>query len=84
MIEKGFRDFDHTSDEGKMLLAAIAILTSINQEDIAQCRYGGMICPEEAMEKVRDLANKIYHEKEWKINQIIEERIQKIDKIEDE
>lgn len=67
IIKENFSQIDTNTDEGKMLLAAIGILTSINQEDIKKKRFGGMISPNEAYTKVVDLANRIFYENEYKI-----------------
>jgi hypothetical protein len=84
MIEKTFKSFDTSSDEGKLLLSAIAILTSISHKDIDERKFGGTVSPDSALSGVQDLANKIYYEEEWKSAQIKENRNKKILKIENE
>lgn len=66
-----FPNFNDHTDEGKMLLAAMAILTSIECKDIIEKKFGGMVGPNEAFEKVVDIANKIYFEEEY--NQYLEQ-----------
>ena len=61
----------NNSDEGKILIAAIGILTSINRYDVDKY-WGGMIHPDDALERVVDLANKIFHKEEWDLEQIKE------------
>ncbi len=70
------------SEEGKVLVAAIAILTSIDRDDIGKY-WGGMIHPDDALERVVDLANKICYEEEWKLEKIRENRENSINKIVD-
>lgn len=67
MIENmnSISDFSTDSPEGKLLLAALAILTSIDHRDITNNKWGGMVHPDDALQKVCDLANKIYFEKEY-------------------
>jgi len=67
MITKDrFSLIDTNIDEGKILLAAISILTSIDEEDIKRKRFGGMVSPDQAYQTVVDLANRIFHEFEYK------------------
>jgi tRNA(Phe) wybutosine-synthesizing methylase Tyw3 len=61
----------NNSDEGKILIAAIGILTSINRDDVDKY-WGGMIHPDDALERVVDLANKIFYQEEWQLEQIKE------------
>jgi hypothetical protein len=61
----------NNSDEGKILIAAIGILTSIDRDDVDRY-WGGMIHPDDALERVVDLANRIFHEEEWELEQIKE------------
>jgi hypothetical protein len=66
-------------EEGKILMMAIAIvelskgllrvLTSINEEDIRERKWGGMTHPDDAIKRVVELTNKVYYEKEWKLEQ---------------
>jgi hypothetical protein len=84
MIEKTFKNFDIESDEGKMLLASIAILTSISISDIQEKKYGSTCSPEDVIDTIQDLANRIFHEKEWKRDQMGKKRIEKINKLENE
>ncbi len=69
------------TDEGKVLLAAIAILTSIDEQDIEDNLWGGMVHPDEALEKIVELANKIYFFQEWEAEQISKQRESKLNKI---
>ena len=78
---KTIRDFNDNSPEGKLLLAAISILTSINVEDIKDNKWGGMVHPDNALLKIQDIANKIYYEEEWKGEQIKIKRDTKINSI---
>ena len=78
---KTIRDFNDNSPEGKLLLAAISILTSINVEDIKDNKWGGMVHPDNALLKIQDIANRIYYEEEWKGEQIKIKRDTKINSI---
>lgn len=78
---KNIRDFNDNSPEGKLLLGAISILTSIKGEDIKSGKWGGMIHPDTALLKIQDLANRIYYEEEWKREQIKIMRNTKINSI---
>ena len=69
------------TNEGKSLIAAIAILTSLDSKDLESEKWGGNVHPDDALERVVDLANKIYHEKEWMSEQIIKQREIKLNKI---
>ena len=61
-----FRQIDTNIDEGKLLLAAISILTSIDSEQIKRKRWGGMISPDQAHDQIVELANRIFFEEEFK------------------
>lgn len=78
---KRISDFNADTDEGKLLVAAIAILTSIDKEDIKSNKWGGMVSPDTALEQIQDLANKIYFEQEYKIYLHQKERDNKIQNI---
>lgn len=73
------RDLDDKSNEGKLLIAAIAILTSLQQEDIKNNTWGGLVSPDQGLSQIQDLANKIYFEKEWKAEEKSKERNRKIE-----
>lgn len=75
---KTIADFNSDTPECKLLLAAIAVLTSVDNEDIKSCKWGGMTHPDTAMEQIVELANKIFYEEEWKLEQ---ERIKRENKI---
>lgn len=75
---KTIRELDDKTDEGKLLIAALAILTSIDTEDIKSGKWGGMTHPDEALDQIQDLANKIYFEEEWKSHQKSIDRDKKI------
>jgi len=61
-----FRQIDTNIDEGKLILAAISILTSIDSEQIKRKRWGGMISPDQAHDQIVELANRIFFEEEYK------------------
>lgn len=75
---KKITDFNCDTPEGKLLLAAISVLTSVDYEDIKYQKWGGMTHPDTAMEQIVELANKIFYEEEWKLEQ---ERIKRDEKI---
>lgn len=81
MIDIKFDNFDHSTNEGKMLLAALAILTTIDHEDINSRKYGGSTHPYDAFDSVLDLANKIYYEDEYKLYLSSVERDNKINDV---
>lgn len=76
-----FAHFNQDSVEGKLLLATISILTSIEKKDICEGKFGGMNHPNTVMEQVWELANKVFHEEEFKNWQSIQLRDQKISDI---
>jgi hypothetical protein len=78
---KKFTELKEDSVEGKLLLSALAVLTSIEKKDIREGKYGGMNHPDTVMENIWDLANKIYFEKEYKDWLVIENRDNKINNI---
>jgi len=65
----------------KLLVAAVAILTSISEADIEEEMWGGTVHPDEALEKIVELANKVYYFDEWESEEKSKERIEKINKI---
>jgi hypothetical protein len=62
MLDLEFSDFNSSTDEGMLLLAALSILTS----DIDRKKFGGHMHPHDVFEYVQDLANKIFFEEEYK------------------
>ena len=75
------QDINTNTPEGQLLLAAIAILTSIDHKHILSGKWGGTITPDTAVKQITELANKIYHEEEYKAEQQRIERDNKINKI---
>lgn len=73
------RELDDKTTEGKLLIAAIAILTSLQQEDIKNNTWGGLVSPDQGLSQIQDLANKIYFEKEWQAEEKSKERNRKIE-----
>ena len=59
MIEYGFSNIDTNSKEGKMLIAALSMLTSMNGE------HNGMINPNDVLKKVIHIANLVYYDVEY-------------------
>ena len=63
-------DIDINTEEGQLLMAAIAILTSIDHKHLDNNQWGGMITPDVAVKQITNLANKIYYEEEYKQEQL--------------
>lgn len=78
---KRFAEASQDTVEGKLLLAALAVLTSLDEKDIEDGTWGGMTHPDEAFERVVELANKIFHEEEWKAEEVLRKRDAKINGI---
>ena len=62
MLDLEFSKFDLASEEGMLLLAAMSILTS----DIDRKKFGGHMHPHDVFEHIKDLANLIFFEEEYK------------------
>jgi hypothetical protein len=54
-------DIDITTDEGKLLLSAVAILTSIDTPDV---RYGSTEHPDNVLKRIENLATHIFENNE--------------------
>ena len=67
--QKNISNINDTTEEGKLLLMAISILTSIKPEDVKSNKWGGWVHPDDALMKVQDLTNEIYHEEEYRADQ---------------
>ena len=78
---KTIREIDDKTNEGKLLIAALAILTSLQQKDIKNNIWGGSVHPDQGLSQLKDLANKIYFEKEWKAEEKSKERNRKIEQV---
>lgn len=76
-----FNEASQDTDEGKILLAALAILTSIDKKDIKEGKWGGMVHPDDAFIRVVELANRIFYEEEWKSEEVLRKRSERIDNI---
>ena len=69
------------TDDGKLLVAAIAILTSLDKQDIDEHKWGGMVHPDDAFKQIVDLANQIYYADEYESERKMNERDSKLDKL---
>lgn len=58
-------NIDINTNEGQLLISALAILTSLDKQDIDDKKWGGWTHPDKALRQVVDLANRLYHEKEY-------------------
>jgi len=67
-------DINTTTNEGKLLIAALAVLTSIETKQINPL-WGDNVHPDTALLQIVDLANHLYHTEEHKLEV---ERYQKI------
>ena len=82
MINKNsISDIDHNEVDGKLLMMALAILTSIDENDIKEKTWGGWVHPDIAFQQVVELANKVYYEEEWKAEEIKRNRNNKLNEI---
>jgi predicted metalloendopeptidase len=62
-------DINTNTPEGQLLMAAVAILTSIEHKHITSGKWGSNLHPDKALKQLTDLTNKIYYEKEWEEEQ---------------
>ena len=74
-----FKDFDKNTKEGKLLLAAISILTQ--SEDIDENKFRGMSTPDKVLQKIAHISNLVYHEDEYRSYLNIKKRDEKINNI---
>jgi DNA phosphorothioation-dependent restriction protein DptG len=65
----------------KLLITAVAVLTSISEADIEEEMWGGTVQPDDALKQIVELANKLYYFEEWESEEKSKERIEKINKI---
>ena len=75
---KTIKEFSDESMEGKLLLAALSILSS---EEFKSGRYGGHRHVDDVMKDVVRIANSVYYEKEYEQWLKEQERIEKINKV---
>lgn len=78
---KNISNINIETPEGKLLMASIAILTSIEEKHIKSGEWGPSLNPDDALQQISTLANKIYYQKEWEQEQIIKKRDQNINRI---
>ena len=76
-----FKELSQEFDEGKLLLAALAVLTSMSKTDITDGKCGGNVHSDDAFKKIVDLANQVFHKEELQIEQDKTERDNKISRI---
>jgi len=81
LVHSQLSDIDTSIEEGQLLMAAIAILTSIEHKHLVLERWGCTLNPNKAVEQVAELANKLYYEEEWQAEQDRKNRDSKIDTI---
>ena len=65
----------------KLLITAVAVLTSISEAEIEEEMWGGTVQPDDAIKQIVELANKLYYFDEWESDEKSKERIEKINKI---
>jgi hypothetical protein len=70
MLDLDFSDFNSSTKEGMLLLAAMSILTS----DIDRKKFGGHMHPHDVFEHIKDLANLIFFEEEYKQIELLNKR----------
>jgi hypothetical protein len=56
-------DIDIESKEGKMLVAAIAVLTTLKEEDLANKKWGRSLNANNVLVKLSDLTNTMFANK---------------------
>jgi len=56
-------DIDIESNEGKMLVAAIAVLTTLKEEDLANKKWGRSLNANNVLVKLSDLTNTMFANK---------------------
>lgn len=78
---KTISDIDDKTMDGKLLMAALVVLTQVNKQDISEGIYGGMSHPDDVFRRIVELSNKMYYEEELKIEKKIEKRDRVIDSI---
>lgn len=71
-------DINDKTDEGKLLVMALAALTSVQ---IESGKWGGMTHPDVALQQIVDIANSIYFTEEYKKYQQSIQRDRKINQI---
>lgn len=81
MIFQEKLDFPLESNEGKMLLSAIAILTTLSKEDIDSGRFGKLSNSYSVLKEIVKLANKKYYEEEYNQHLKSTQRDKKIQEI---
>lgn len=57
------RDIDISSKEGKLLVAAIAVLTTLREDDLRDNKWGRSINYNSALTKLADLTSKMFQKK---------------------
>jgi len=81
ILVKDLTDLDLSTDEGKMLMAAIAILTTIDENHLKESRFGTKSTPYGVIKELSHLSNKMYYEEEYKSYLKSEKRDEKIKNI---
>ncbi len=72
MIDLKFNDkWCDDNDVGKLLLMSIAILSGEGEFR--------KMTPDKIFDKIKDLANKVFHEEEWNKEEKIKDRLRKIE-----
>ena len=60
---KNMLDIDINSKEGKLLVAAIAVLTTLKEEDLANKKWGRSLNAKTVLTKLSDLTNTMFTNK---------------------
>lgn len=65
-------EVDINTKEGKLFIAAIAVLTSLKEQDLQSKKWGRSIDANQGLMALCDLANKMFPEKQYRTEKISE------------
>lgn len=74
-------NIDTSTPEGKMLIAAMSILTSMSIDDLNTHRFGGWSHPHDVLIEVEKIANMVFYEEEYLSEKKLRDRDDNINKI---
>jgi predicted metalloendopeptidase len=74
-------EINDKTDEGKLLIIALATLTSLSKKDIDNGKWGEKTNPDKALQQLTNIANKIFFTEEYKRYKLSIKRNNKINNI---
>jgi hypothetical protein len=65
ITNRKFNNLNYSTDEEKILFAALAVLTGVDEKQIKSGEYGSKASIHDVVDRLIEIANKTFHEEEY-------------------